>query len=45
MSEEKIEKYMSEHQHTENASELWQYFQRVIGWIKIVFPNYRREMK
>ena len=25
---------MSEHQHDSNASELWQYFQKVINWIK-----------
>lgn len=40
-----IEKYMSENQHKENASELWQYFQKVINWVKIIFPNYRKEMK
>ena len=41
----KIEEYMSEHQHDENATPLWQYFQKVIGWVKATFPNYRREMK
>lgn len=41
----KIEKYMSIHQHDVNASELWQYFQNVINWIKNIFPNYRKEMK
>jgi len=40
-----IEKYMSKHQHDENASELWQYFQQVINWIEIAFPKYRKEMK
>lgn len=40
-----IEKYMSENQHNVNASELWQYFQSVINWVKIIFPNYRKEMK
>ena len=44
-SEEKIEEYMSKHQHDENATPLWQYFQRVIGWAKATFPKYRREMK
>ena len=41
----KIEEYMSRHQHNDNASELWQYFQTVINWVKTIFPNYRREMK
>jgi len=40
-----IENYMSKNQHEWNASELWQYFQNVINWIKITFPNYRKEMK
>ena len=41
----KIEEYMSEHQHDKNATPLWQYFQKVIGWVKATFPEYRREMK
>ncbi len=41
----KIEEYMSLHQHDENASELWQYFQEVISWTERLFPTYRREMK
>jgi hypothetical protein len=45
ISEGKIEKYMSKHQHEPNANELWLYFQSVINWVKAVFPNYRREMK
>src|SRR3989339_1390035 len=40
-----IEKYMAEHQHKPNANELWLYFQNVMNWIKVVFPNYRKEMK
>jgi hypothetical protein len=36
---------MAEHQHEPNANELWLYFQSVINWIKVVFPNYRKEMK
>jgi len=40
-----IEKYMSKHQHDPNANELWIYFQGVINWVKVTFPNYRREMK
>ncbi len=41
----KIDDYMSKHQHDENATPLWQYFQKVIGWVKATFPKYRREMK
>lgn len=44
-SEGKIEEYMSKHQHDENATPIWQYFQKVIGWVKATFPEYRREMK
>ncbi len=40
-----IEEYMSKHQHDKNATPLWQYFQKVIGWVKATFPGYRREMK
>lgn len=40
-----IEQYMSEHQHDENATPLWHYFQGVIGWAKATFPKYRKEMK
>ena len=41
----KIEEYMSKHQHDKNATPLWQYFQKVIAWVKATFPEYRREMK
>jgi hypothetical protein len=44
-SDGKIEKFMSKHQPDRNATPLWQYFQRVIGWVKATFPEYRREMK
>lgn len=40
-----IEVYMSKHQHDPNANELWLYFQRVIEWVKVTFPKYRKEMK
>lgn len=45
ISNENIEEYMAQNQHNINATELWQYFQSVINWIKVIFPNYRREMK
>jgi hypothetical protein len=40
-----IEEYMSKNQHESNANELWLYFQSVIHWVQVVFPNYRKEMK
>ncbi|WP_127471937.1 HNH endonuclease family protein [Thiomicrorhabdus aquaedulcis] len=40
-----IEKYMSEHQHENSAVALWMYYERVIGWVKAIFTNYRKEMK
>jgi Protein of unknown function DUF262/HNH endonuclease len=45
LSNNDIEQYMAEHQHEPNASELWLYFSRVIDWIDVVFPKYRKEMK
>ena len=36
---------MAAHQHDENASVLWSYFQLVINWVKTTFPKYRKEMK
>lgn len=41
----KIDEYMSKRQHDANATRLWQYFQKVIAWVKATFPEYRREMK
>ena len=41
----KIKEYMSKHQHDKNADELWEYFQKVIEWVRKIFPNYRTEMK
>lgn len=40
-----IEDYMSQHQHDNNANELWLYFKSVIDWVMILFPKYRKEMK
>jgi hypothetical protein len=45
ISNGKIESYMSKNQHEPNANELWLYFQNVINWIKVIFPEYRKEMK
>ena len=45
ISDGKIEKYMAQHQNDKNANELWLHFQKVINWVKVLFPNYRKEMK
>ncbi len=45
LSEGKIEAYMAAHQHDQNANELWTYFQNVINWVNLTFPNYRNQMK
>jgi hypothetical protein len=45
ISNGKIEDYMSKNQHEPNANELWLYFQNVINWVKVIFPEYRKEMK
>lgn len=43
--ENDISKYMSVHQHDQNANELWLYFQNVINWVKATFTKYRSIMK
>ncbi|MBP6005068.1 MAG: DUF262 domain-containing protein [Pyrinomonadaceae bacterium] len=40
-----VDGYMAIHQHDENASVLWSHFQKVIHWVEVTFPKYRREMK
>jgi len=45
ISEERIENYMSKHQHDTDAKVMWVYFQKVIDWAKTIFTNYRKEMK
>ena len=40
-----VEGYMATHQHDQNANELWIYFQSVINWVELTFPNYRKSMK
>lgn len=40
-----IKQYMSDHQHDQNANELWLYFKAVIEWVENTFTNYRKEMK
>jgi hypothetical protein len=45
LSAGKITEYMRLHQYDQNANELWTYFQAVINWVNLTFPNYRKEMK
>jgi hypothetical protein len=45
ISDDNIEEYMANNQLKENANELWLYFNNVINWVKVLFPNYRKEMK
>jgi hypothetical protein len=45
ISNGEIERYMSIHQHDPNANELWTHFQNVIGWVRLTFTTYRKEMK
>jgi len=39
ISNGKIEQYMADHQHDQNADELWQYFQAMIDWVNRIFPK------
>lgn len=41
ISEDNIKQYMGEHQHDQNASALWRYFQDVISWIEATFTTKR----
>jgi len=45
ISEGEIEAYMAEHQHDQNASALWIYFQSLITWVSATFTKKRRFMK
>lgn len=45
ISHKNIDIYMAKHQNDPNASALWMYFSSVINWVKLTFPNYRKEMK
>lgn len=42
ISKGNIEIYMAKHQHDQNASPLWRYFQSVITWIESTFTVKRR---
>ncbi len=41
ISDNNIEEYMAQHQHDQNASALWRYFQDVISWIEATFTTKR----
>ncbi len=43
ISKGNIEVYMSNHQHDQNASALWRYFQDVISWIEATFTTKRKK--
>lgn len=36
-----VDDYMQAHQHDPNATDLWTYYQNVIGWAKSTFPEKR----
>lgn len=39
-----IEDYMGEHKDAKNCNELWLYFKQVFDWVKIIFPNLRKDL-
>lgn len=39
-----IKAFMAAHQNDADAAELWEYFQKVMAWVKATFPDYRSEM-
>lgn len=41
---QKVEDYMSAHQHDPNSNELWTHFRNVIEWIKNTFTNTRTKL-
>lgn len=43
ISKGNIEDYMAEHQHDQNASALWIYFQSVITWVSATFTTKRKK--
>jgi len=40
-----VEEYMAKYQHESSAVDLWLYFEKVISWVKAIFPTYRKEMQ
>lgn len=44
ISKDNIDEYMAEHQHEQNAGNLWIYFQAVITWIETTFTEKRKSI-
>lgn len=44
-TDDEIRDYMADNQNKPNADELWVYFQKVIAWIQITFPDWKKEMR
>lgn len=40
-----IDDYMAQHKSDDDSDELWQYWQKVINWLQMVFPRDYKEMK
>ncbi len=45
ISKGNIEVYLGINQFNTSAKDIWNYFEEVINWFKLVFPTYRKEMK
>lgn len=41
----KIENYMALHQKDKSAEDLYAEFEKIIKWVKLIFPVYRKELK
>lgn len=41
----KVDEYMRDHQHDNNANELWMYFRGVIDWVETTFSKKRSQMR
>ena len=44
ISNNKIEKFMSDHQHEKDASELWKYFKNIISWVEKNFISKNKKL-
>ena len=42
---EAIDEYMGAHRNDTDAKDLWAHFEKIIGWVKRVFPEHRQAMK
>ncbi|WP_209561070.1 DUF262 domain-containing protein [Frigoribacterium sp. PvP032] len=43
-TDDDIKVYMASHQNNADATHLWNYFKKVMAWVKATFPDYRSEM-